>query len=305
MANTPLKAWISAARLRTLPLAVAATLMGNILVQLEGVMRMDVLLLSILTAVLIQILSNYANDYGDFQKGVDNENRLGPLRVMQRGLITQQAMLRAIKILVVLSFVSGLSLLWLALGTDQLPGFILLILLGMLAIWAAISYTATKNPYGYKGLGDLFVFLFFGLAAIMGNYYLQTQTITPEILLPAAAIGFLSTAVLNLNNMRDHDNDKASNKKTLVVILGPKNAMYYHYFLVLAALAIMVLFMLTKSDSWGCFLFLLTYPLFFKHLFTITKNPDPQILNGQLKVVSLATFGLVILLTISILTGLC
>ncbi|TVQ44785.1 MAG: 1,4-dihydroxy-2-naphthoate octaprenyltransferase [Saprospirales bacterium] len=305
MASTPLKAWISAARLRTLPLAVAATLMGNILVHLEENMRIDVLLLSILTAVLIQILSNYANDYGDFQKGVDNENRLGPLRVMQGGLITQQAMLRAIKILVVLSFVSGLSLLWLALGTEQLSGFIFLTLLGILAIWAAISYTATKNPYGYKGLGDLFVFLFFGLAAIVGNYYLQTQSISSNIFFPAAAIGFLSTAVLNLNNMRDHDNDKATNKKTLVVILGSKNALFYHYFLVLSALAIMLIYMMNQSESWGCFLFLLVYPVFFIHLFTITKKPKPQILNGQLKVVSLATFGLVILLTISILTGLC
>lgn len=305
MAKVPLKAWVAAARLRTLPLAVAATLMGNTLAQLEGIMRTDVLLLSILTAVLFQILSNYANDYGDFKKGVDNEKRLGPQRVMQSGLITHKQMLRAIKILAVLSFFSGLLLLWVALGTQHLVGLIVLILLGILAIWAAISYTATKNPYGYRGLGDLFVFLFFGLVAVAGNYFLQTQSLSPEIIFPAAAIGFLSTAVLNLNNMRDHDNDKASNKRTLVVILGLKKAMTYHYFLIITALVILFIFMLTRADHWLCFLFLLTYPVFVRHLLLISKKPQPKILNGQLKVVSLSTFALVVLLTISILLNIC
>jgi len=305
MTGVPLKVWISAARLRTLPLAVAATLMGNILALLDGVFRVEVLLLAIFTAVLFQILSNYANDYGDFKKGVDNDKRLGPQRVMQSGTISPKTMLTAIKSLAAVSFISAVVLLWVALGTAHLPAMLIMTLLAILAIWAAISYTATKKPYGYRGLGDLFVFLFFGIVAIMGNYFLQTLTVSLSILLPAIALGLLSTAVLNLNNMRDHDNDKANKKRTLVVLMGPKKALFYHFMLVTTALVALLAFMFNRSDNHWCYLFLLSYPIFFIHLIIVGKKPFPKVFNGQLKVVSLATLFLVLLLTVSTLFNLC
>ena len=256
-----IKPWIEAFRLRTLPLALSNTIIGSCLAAADDKFRWTVFGLAALTTVLLQIMSNMANDYGDFVNGKDTLERIGPKRMVQSGEITPKTMLSGIIAVGILCAVSGVSLI--VIGTEGIPvtNMLLFGVLGLAAIAAAIKYTVGKNPYGYRGLGDIFVFIFFGLVGVIGTYFLHTQTFRWDILLPASAIGLLSTGVLNMNNMRDYEADKNAGKKTIVVAMGTKNAAFYHLFLVGgAALSAVIYTLLNYHSNWQ-WLFLLSFPL--------------------------------------------
>ena len=287
MANT--KAWISAFRLRTLPLAVSSIALGCFLAAFDGKFNGWVCTLAIATTVFLQILSNLANDYGDAMKGADDEGRIGPARAVSSGAISPKAMRMGIGIFVVLSLLSGCSLIWI--GTEGLDrtyviGFFVL---GVAAIGAAIKYTVGKGAYGYMGLGDLFVFLFFGLTGVLGTYFLHTHTFRPELLLPASTLGLLSAGVLNLNNMRDRENDAKTGKRTLVVFLGGQRAKLYHLFLIGAAFGCGVLFTLLRFESPWQWIFLVTLPLLIINVRTVLINQQPRDLDPHLKKLALTT----------------
>lgn len=223
------KAWIKAFRLRTLPLSFSNIILGTALASIDFDINYLVFGLILSTTLLLQILSNLANDFGDAKKGTDNDNRVGPERAVQSGLISLQQMKIGIIISSILAFISGIALLYIAFDGQFNYYFILFLVLGLGAIAAAIKYTVGKKAYGYSGMGDIFVFIFFGLVGVLGTYYLLTQSFELIIILPAITMGAFSTAVLNLNNMRDIDNDKEMGKNTLVVGMGSKNSKKYHY----------------------------------------------------------------------------
>ncbi|MCK5471449.1 MAG: 1,4-dihydroxy-2-naphthoate octaprenyltransferase, partial [Cyclobacteriaceae bacterium] len=202
-----IKEWIHAIRLRTLPLALASIGLGSFLAAFEGKFRWPVFLLSGLTTVFLQILSNLANDYGDSQHGADHLDREGPSRAVQSGAISPKSMKVAVYTLIGLSLISGLSLLYISISGFS-KEFIILFVIGMLAIGAALNYTMGKNPYGYAGFGDLFVILFFGFVGVMGTYFCHTGSFNVQALLPAFSCGLLSTAVFNVNNIRDIASDE-------------------------------------------------------------------------------------------------
>lgn len=213
------QAWLESLRPKTLPLAFAAIIVGTALAWWQGYFDPLVAGLALITAGLLQILSNLANDYGDAVKGSDKPDRIGPLRGMQKGVITQAQMKRALIITVALICLSGLALVTVASKTPS--DFIGFLVLGLLAIIAAITYTVGTRPYGYIGLGDISVLVFFGWLSVMGSGYLQAHTLIPALFLPATACGMLATAVLNINNLRDIDSDRENGKNTLAVRLGP------------------------------------------------------------------------------------
>lgn len=230
-----IKPWLIAFRLRTLPLATASILLGCGLAALHGAHSWPVSVLAVLTAIVLQVLSNLANDYGDFENGADLAGRVGPVRMVASGGITPAAMKKAMLVFALLALASGVALLWVAFGAFTLS-FLALLLLGLAAIAAAVKYTAGRNPYGYAGLGDISVLLFFGLIAVLGTYYLHAQRLELDLLLPALGMGLLSVAVLNLNNMRDRESDARAGKRTIPVRFGAQAAVRYHTLLVLSAL---------------------------------------------------------------------
>ena len=273
-----LKIWIRAARPRTVLLSFSGVLLGGFLAldQLRSLSLSKgrpylVIFFAALTAILLQILSNLANDYGDFKKGTDSANRVGPQREMQSGAITEKEMKRGLTITVGLCLISGALLIFVfaRLTWQELAVFAAL---GLGAVLAALLYTLGKHPYGYQGLGDLFCFLFFGWAAVAGTFYLATKTLDFSILLPASAMGFLSNAVLNINNMRDYENDKASGKNSLVVKLGLKKAFVYHCMLIGLAFVCLTVYLVLHHVAWYSYLFLLLSLLFIKDLIAIKKT---------------------------------
>jgi len=294
--------WIQAFRLRTLPLALSNTIIGSCLAAADDNFRWPVFGLAALTTVLLQIMSNMANDYGDFVNGKDTAERIGPKRMVQSGEITPITMLRGIITIGILCAVSGVALI--IIGTEGIPVTNLLLfgLLGLAAIAAAIKYTVGKNPYGYRGLGDIFVFIFFGLVGVIGTYFLHTQSFRWELLLPASAIGMLSTGVLNMNNMRDYEADKNAGKKTIVVAMGVKKAAYYHLFLVGGAALLTVLYTLLNYHSGWQWLFILSFPILFLNLKKVFTYKDALELYPELPRLSMAslifalTFGIGLLL---------
>jgi 1,4-dihydroxy-2-naphthoate octaprenyltransferase len=282
--------WIEAFRLRTLPLALSSAVLGSFLAYAEGQFNPTVFGLAISTTVLLQILSNLANDFGDSQHGVDNAGRLGPMRTVQSGKISKTEMKWLIVVFVILSFFPGGLLIFKGIKNANIGLIILFFIMGIASIVAAVKYTVGKNPYGYSGFGDLFVFIFFGLIGVCGTYFLHTNQFHILLLLPAASIGLLSTGVLNLNNMRDIENDAANGKKTLVVRIGSKNAKMYHTLLIVLSLILSVIYVIKTWQSIYQLMFLLSvFPLGF-HLYEVFKNHVPQKLNNQLKVLALTTF---------------
>jgi len=281
--------WIKAARLRTLPLAVSGILMGAALSFFAGKFNQTVTLLAIVTALLIQIFSNFANDYGDSQKGTDNKHRVGPKRTVQSGEISPKQMKTGMIVLIVLSLASGIWLVFEGTKGLSLQVFGIYIALGILALIAAFKYTAGSNPYGYAGFGDVAVFLFFGILPVVGTYFLNTHQLTPEIFLPALSIGFFSTGVLNLNNMRDIENDRNSGKNTVVVRMGSAKSKIYHSWLILTGLLLSVIFIAMNGKSTLQWLFLLSFPLFLNDLIQISKITSPKKFDPFLKKLSLAT----------------
>jgi 1,4-dihydroxy-2-naphthoate octaprenyltransferase len=292
MAGSKISAWVNAARLRTLPLSVSGILVGSGYAVFQNSFDGLIFSLAINTTLLFQILSNFANDYGDGIKGTDNHERLGPKRAFQSGKITKTEFKSGLIITSVLSFISATALILLAFGLENALLSIGFFVLGLLAIWAAIKYTVGNSAYGYRGMGDLFVFLFFGLVSVCGSYALFAKTIDWKILLGGVGIGLLSTAVLNLNNMRDFFSDKNVGKNTLVVIIGQKISKYYHFFLIVFGILMMVCFFITAGFSKWIYLSMITILILAKHLVFVFKNQTPKDLDQELKKVALSTFGI-------------
>ncbi|PZR03873.1 MAG: 1,4-dihydroxy-2-naphthoate octaprenyltransferase, partial [Flavobacterium psychrophilum] len=240
MANA--KAWLQAARLRTLPLSISGILVGCFYAFSQGFTNYSILGFALLTTLGLQILSNFANDYGDGVKGTDNENRIGPQRAIQSGAISIPAMKKGIIITSVLTLIAAITLIYLSFGKDNFGYSVFFFFLGLAAIAAAIKYTVGNSAYGYRGLGDLFVFIFFGLVSVIGCYFLFAKQIDILVILPAITVGLLSVAVLNLNNMRDQVSDALSGKNTIVVKMGAKNAKLYHYTVIVTALVLTLVF---------------------------------------------------------------
>ena len=288
------KAWVKAARLRTLPLTLVCIGVGGAVANLNHQFSLSIFGLTVLTAVLLQILSNFANDYGDFVKGTDNENRVGPERAMQSGAITQPQMKAALWVCGLLAFFSGIGLLFYSLHTLQ--EWLVFLSLGLFSILAAITYTVGKNAYGYNGLGDIMVFIFFGLVGVFGSYYLHTGTLDIWVFLPAATVGLFSAGVLNMNNTRDIENDKAYGKITIPVRLGVQNAKVYQAFLVITGWA-STLFFLKHQETFEYMQLLYLLPaaaLFTFHLIGVFKEKEYKGFDKQLKICVASTllFGI-------------
>lgn len=290
-------------RLRTLPLALACIILGSFLAAADGLLHWPVTILCVVTAVFLQILSNLANDYGDSLHGADHVERQGPPRAVQSGQIAADEMKRAMIIFALLSAVSGLALVVAAFGLAALPMILLFLLLGGASIWAAVNYTAGKNPYGYAGLGDLFVLVFFGWVGVLGTYFLQTQTITWQLLLPATSAGLMAVAVLNVNNIRDIESDAQAGKNSIPVRLGPYRARIYHWLLLIAAFTLAGFFaLLTYRSPWQ-FLFVLSLPLILRNATAVTKTTAPLALNPLLKQMVITALAFDILLGLGQLLG--
>jgi 1,4-dihydroxy-2-naphthoate octaprenyltransferase len=291
-----LRDWIQAFRLRTLALALSSIAMGAFLAVFFGGFKWDISLLAALTTIFLQILSNLANDYGDAQKGTDNQDRIGPERAIQSGKISISAMRSAIIIFTGLSLISGIVLISNGLSGLDLEFVLLFFVLGISAIAAAILYTIGSKAYGYLGLGDLFVFLFFGLLAVIGTFFLNTQFLRWDIWLPAASLGFFSTGVLNLNNLRDIENDSNSGKITIAVRLGINGAKNYHILLIVLGIFSALLFDIMNLRNWVSLLWLIPIiPLFAVDLFKIYKIEDLKLLDPFLKKLALKTLMFVLL----------
>lgn len=290
-----LSVWLTALRLRTLPLATASIIVAAGIAVHDKIFDVTIFLLSLTTALLLQILSNLANDYGDSVTGADDQNRVGPLRAMQTGAITKKSMKFAIVLTTLLTLFSGLSLLKVALAGD-LFSWLLFLGLGALAITAAITYTMGKVPYGYRALGDFAVFIFFGLLGVIGSFYLYGLSANWSLLLPASSIGMLSAAVLNINNIRDVENDTKYNKTTLVVIFGRDVAFKYHVALITCA-ALFASFYLASSEgseAWQ-YIFLLAMSPLIKSTLAVKAAIDENLQSGdvfneQLKNTAISTF---------------
>lgn len=306
-----MKHWIQAARLRTLPLSVSGIIVGSmyalayptdsVLTPTE-VFNWRIFAYAILTTLGLQILSNFANDYGDGMKGTDNENRIGPKRAIQSGVISPQAMKRAIIITSVLTLFSAMLLIYYAFRYTNLSYSLFYLVLGILAIASAIRYTVGDTAYGYRGFGDAFVFVFFGLVSTLGVNFLYSKQLDFDLFLPAIAIGFLSVGVLNLNNMRDEASDRKSNKNTIVVKIGAANAKKYHYFLIVSAMVLVVVFAVINGFTFDQYLFVLAYIPLTKHLITVYKNQEPRALDPELKKLALSTFALSVLLAVCMIS---
>jgi 1,4-dihydroxy-2-naphthoate octaprenyltransferase len=290
-----INSWISAARLRTLPLSISGIIVGTTIAVSEGVFNIIIFSLALATTLGLQVLSNFANDYGDGVKGTDNEDRVGPQRALQSGLITQKEMLQGIIITAIVTLLFAILLIYVAFGKENLGYALFFFLLGIAAIAAAIKYTVGKSAYGYRGLGDVFVFIFFGLVAVYGSYFLYAHQWNWLVLLPAFSIGFLSVGVLNLNNMRDRASDEKAGKITLVVKLGAKRAKNYHYALILGAILCLVLFTVLNLKSINDFLYLPAFIPLILHLKRVVENENATLLDPELKVLALSTFATAVL----------
>lgn len=285
-----LKPWIKAARLRTLPLAVSNIVLGSLLAAGQGRFSLIISISGLATAVLLQVLSNYANDYGDFVHGAD-KNRVSKYeRALQSGGISPEQMRNALIILSFLTFITGISLIISAAGVLKTTAIVIFIIAGILCIVAAITYTVGKKPYGYIGLGDISVFIFFGIVGVCGIYILQTGQWDWFVLLPASSLGLLSMGVLNVNNIRDIDSDRLSGKNTLVVRIGIEKAKNYHTCLISAAVLSGILSTIIKYNSPYQLLYLLTIPLFIRNIYRVRKPADSVSLDDELRNLSLTTF---------------
>lgn len=295
-----IKAWIKAFRLRTLPLALAGIILGGMLAYSDH-FDWTVFILAILTTVFLQVLSNLANDYGDFKKGTDDENRVGPQRAMQAGLINESQMKIALIANVILCLAAGIPLVLLGLkGINWWA--IIFILVGIAGIGAAIKYTIGKKAFAYTGLGDVFVFLFFGLVSVNGVYFLLSKEFDFGVAIASVGVGALSTTVLNLNNLRDHVNDKLHGKHTIVVKMGFQKAKIYHVILCIVPFITSTVFMVISQKQYVA-LSLIIAPVIIMHLKKVLSNEDPRLLDPELKKMALTTllycvtFGLGFLIT--------
>lgn len=288
-----IKVWMQAFRLRTLPLALSCIAMGGFLAASANAFRIDVFLLCVLTTISLQILSNLANDYGDSVHGADSKERVGPSRAVQRGLISPVQMKTAVIVFVIICLCSGITLLLVSFGMNW-NALLFFFGLGLLSIFAAVAYTVGKKPYGYIGLGDLSVLIFFGVVGVMGSYYLFTKEISWKELLPALSCGLFSIGVLNVNNIRDIESDRKAGKFSIPVRIGRENAIIYHWFLVISGLTCAVLYNVVTFHSPWQFLFLISAPLFVRNAIAVARKPSRE-LDPYLKQMALSTLIFVVL----------
>ena len=288
------KAWLSAFRLRTLPLALASIAMGTFLAASDDQVQMQpkIFFLCASTTIFLQILSNLSNDYGDSIHGADSKDRKGPQRAVQSGEISSNAMYRAMVIFALLSLVSGIWLLSEAIDSWQTFG--LFLGLGIIAIIAAITYTAGNKPYGYMGLGDISVLIFFGWVAVLGTFYLHAQFVNWWLFLPATSCGLFATAVLNLNNIRDIESDQLAGKNSLPVRMGKTNAIRYHWFLLFTGILCSITYVSFHYQSLFQFLFLIVLPLLFINGKAVYEKREAAELDPYLKQMALTTLLFVI-----------
>lgn len=291
-----IKPWISAFRLRTLPLSVSGIIVGASFAYYNGFFKFQIFFFAILATISLQILSNLANDYGDGVKGTDNEDRIGPVRAIQSGAITPDEMMIGIRASVLITIFLIFMVVLSAFGMVNFLYSMLFFFLGGLSIYAAIKYTVGSSAYGYRALGDFMVFLFFGLLSVIGSYFLFARQIDHVLILPAFSIGLLSAGVLNLNNMRDITSDIKSDKITVAVKLGFRRAKVYHNILISSAIVLMTLFSVLYFRSWSNLLPLLAFIPLIKHLIIVNKTDNQKLLDPQLKVLALTTFALAILI---------
>jgi 1,4-dihydroxy-2-naphthoate octaprenyltransferase len=294
--------WIEAARPRTLPLAIASILLGNFLAYAAGKFSFLTAALAIITTLLLQILSNFANDLGDSKNGVDNKNRKVALRAVQTGKISPSEMKNAVIIAASLSFISGISLLFFALQYAKPQTIITFVILGLLAILAAIAYTVGKKPYGYMGLGDVSVFLFFGWVGTFGTYYLQTEILNYYILIPASGCGFLSVAVLNLNNLRDIENDRKTGKNSIPVRIGKIYGFYYQKTIMLLGVCTFIIYLMYQGKpiqlSQNIIIMAGWYPLV-QIIKQLNSKMTPAQIDPYLKKTALSTLFLIVIFGVS------
>jgi len=295
-----LRPWISAFRLRTLPLALASIGMGSFLAAAEGLFSWTVLAMAAITTIFLQILSNLSNDYGDSVHGADSSHRQGPVRAVQSGAISLAAMKTAMGVFVGLSFVSGLMLLYLAFGWN-LPLFLSFVVLGLMAILAALTYTSGKSPYGYRGFGDLSVLVFFGLLGVVGTFFLHTGGFDYRLLLPALSCGLFSVAVLNINNIRDIAADLKAGKRTIPVRIGRSKAVRYHWFLLATGFLLAFWFVMMDYHSFFQLTFFLSLPLLIQNGLAISKIKTAAKLDPYLKQMVLTTLLFVLTFGIGLL----
>ncbi len=293
--------WVKAARLRTLPLSLSGIILGSFMAASKGVFDPMIFGLALCTTIGFQVISNFANDYGDGIKGTDNENRVGPERALQSGDISPDSMKKGIIIAGAISIALALCLIFTAFGTAYLFYSVVFIVLGISSVIAAVKYTVGDHAYGYSGYGDLFVFLFFGLLSVCGTYFLYSKSLEFSIFFPAITIGLLSVGVLNLNNMRDRESDEKSGKRTIVVKIGNEFARYYHFYLLGASFLFSLLYTVLNFKSFFQFLFLLAFIPILKHAYTVYNNKDPKELDPELKKLALSTFLYAILFGIGLI----
>lgn len=299
-----MKKWIKAARLRTLPLSISGILVGSAAAYQNYHTQPNyyiIVILCLLTTLFFQVLSNYANDYGDAVKGTDNENRVGPKRAVQSGEITKQQMKNAIIITLVLSLITSVGVIYTSFGNANFLQAIIYFVLAIACVGAAIKYTVGNSAYGYKGLGDVFVFIFFGLVSTLGTYYLFGHSMDWKIVFPASGIGLLSMAVLNMNNMRDVENDTVMGKKTMVVKMGYERAKQYHFYLIIFAVIFINLYAMNVFSKWYQFVYAIGFIPLLKNIGIVGKTKNPRLLDPELKRLSLSTFFISLLLSIALI----
>jgi 1,4-dihydroxy-2-naphthoate octaprenyltransferase len=291
-----MKHWLSAARPRTLPLALASIFMGSFLAAFVGKFDWLIFVFCCLTTIALQVLSNFANDFGDTQNGADLAGRVGPKRAVQSGTITSKQMLSGIYILTVICLIFGILLLYFSFKDASMRAFLVFFGLGLISMLAAYTYTAGNNPYGYSGLGDISVLIFFGLVGVLGSNYLFTKTFEWINILPALSCGFFATGVLNINNIRDIESDTRSGKKTIPARLGKEKAIIYHWFLLSFGMLSILIFSILQGEN--KFHYLVVFPLFFLNGIKVNRlsNPDPM-----LKQMALSTLLFVLLFGLTLL----
>ncbi len=289
--------WIRAFRLRTLPLSFSLIIMGSAVAWQRGTFVADIFALALLTTLFLQILSNISNDYGDAVSGVDLVNRVGPERMVQSGAISKEQMRRAIVVFSILSLVAGIILLLRAWPRLQTEGVVIMFAIGLMAIAAAINYTVGKHPYGYLGFGDLVVFIFCGLVGVGGSVVRYEGQLWAPLVLPASSIGLLSIGVLNMNNMRDAQNDAETGKRTMVVRMGTAWAKRYHVALIGGAIILIGVYISLFGKA-GQYLCMLALPIFVKNVVTVVRTEDTTRLDSQLRMVSVGTLVLTVLFAI-------
>ena len=296
-----MKHWVEAARVRTLPLSVSGIIVGSFYAMSQGMFNWNIVIFALLTTLGLQILSNFANDYGDGVKGTDNDNRVGPKRAVQSGVISPAEMKRAIIITSLITLLFAVLLIYFAFKEKYLLFSLIFLVLGILAIASAIRYTVGKGAYGYRGYGDVFVFIFFGMVSTFGVYFMFSKTLDWLLLLPATSIGFLSVGVLNLNNMRDEESDRKAGKNTIVVKNGGAWAKKYHFFLVISAMVLVLIFAFLNDFHFDQYFFVVAYFPMISHLMTVHKNKTPRLLDPELKKLAISTFLLAVLLALCLI----